>query len=59
MAAGVGPVTIRFYGGDKMSKKEKIDKLHKLMSSFSAEEKDRILEILQLLLEFAHSPLSI
>ena len=42
-----------------MSKKEKIEKLHKLMGSFSTEEKDRILEILQLLLEFAHSPLSV
>ena len=45
-------------GGMKMSKKEKIEHLRKLLSHFSEEEKDRILEILQLVLEMHHSPLS-
>ena len=39
--------------------KDKLLRLHKLLNSFSNEERDRIIEILRLVLEMTHSPLSI
>ena len=39
--------------------KDKLLRLHNLLNSFSHEEKDRIIEILQIVIELIHSPLSI
>lgn len=39
--------------------KDKLLRLHKLLNSFSHEERDRIIEILRIVLEITQSPLSI
>ena len=36
---------------------DKVDALQKLLNTFSSDDRDRIVEILQLALEIAHSPL--
>ena len=38
--------------------KDKVDALQKLITTFSPDERDRILKILQLALEIAQSPLN-
>ena len=55
-----GPVSYKVFGfvKERMTiMEDKIDALRRLLDSFSPDDKDRVIEILQLALEIAHSPL--